>query len=79
MKGKKKKKQFTSVIGSDITLAMVFLLVVSTKINRQSQIVCDWESRERLSQLVGLHVTRITVIYQAGKWTLPGHPRLAQM
>lgn len=41
---------------------MVFLLMVPTKINRQSQIVCDWGSRERLNHLACLHVTCVTVI-----------------
>lgn len=52
---------------------MVFLLMVPTKINRQSQIVCDWGSRERLSHLAYLHVTCVSIILPSKQASRPFH------
>lgn len=62
-------------MGSDITLAMVFLLMVSTKSIGKAKLIVIRKA-ERLSQSVCLHATCIAVVYGASKKTFPCSARL---
>lgn len=62
-------------MGSDITLAMVFLLMVSTKSIGKAKLIVIGKA-ERLSQSVCLHVTCVTAVDGASKKTFPQGARL---